>query len=118
MEKNKNENEELVTYTAPLLPGGARQDITVAVNGRNTVVERQRQQRCLTHRVKCAIGPRRACSAYRDCHALVAPAAVVGYFARRGPFCCGSVSNFVCACGEFRALRGATRDAVPGLCGL
>lgn len=33
MEKNRNENEELVTYTAPLLPGGARQDITVAVNG-------------------------------------------------------------------------------------
>ncbi len=34
MEKRKTENnEELVTYTAPLAPGGARQDITVAVNG-------------------------------------------------------------------------------------
>lgn len=31
--KVKNDNEELVTYTAPLLPGGARQDVTVAVNG-------------------------------------------------------------------------------------
>lgn len=31
--KLKNEDEELVTYTAPLLPGGARQDVTVAVNG-------------------------------------------------------------------------------------
>lgn len=33
MDKSKNENEELVAYTAPLLPGGGRQDITVAVNG-------------------------------------------------------------------------------------
>ena len=31
--KVKNDNEELVAYTAPLLPGGARQDVTVAVNG-------------------------------------------------------------------------------------
>lgn len=33
MEKIRNEDEELVTYTAPLLPGGGRQDVTVAVNG-------------------------------------------------------------------------------------
>lgn len=33
MEKIINEDEELVTYTAPLLPGGGRQDVTVAVNG-------------------------------------------------------------------------------------
>lgn len=33
MEKIKNDDEELVSYTAPLLPGGGRQDITVAVNG-------------------------------------------------------------------------------------
>ena len=31
--KVKNDNEELVAYTAPLLRGGGRQDVTVAVKG-------------------------------------------------------------------------------------
>lgn len=33
-------NEELVEYTAPLLSGGCRQDVTVAVNGELVKIQR------------------------------------------------------------------------------